>query len=209
MESKMKVKAIVFDYGGVIEKEEGDVIQEIATYLKTTRKDWERVYFSVNHLANSGKNTMNEVMALVAREFNATDEQISNIYKMLEESKKTKRLNLELVKIIKDLKKNNYKIGLVSNYSKSLRNKLSEQDIYHLFDEIIISEEVGYQKPQPEIFDIISKKLGVNNNEMIFVDDTERSLEGAENIGYVPILYRNNNQLLEDLLKHQILNIKI
>ncbi|MCF7833892.1 MAG: HAD-IA family hydrolase [Candidatus Pacebacteria bacterium] len=205
----MKVKAIVFDYGGVIEKEEGDVIQEIATYLKTTRKDWERVYFSVNHLANSGKNTMNEVMALVAREFNATDEQISNIYKMLEESKKTKRLNLELVKIIKDLKKNNYKIGLVSNYSKSLRNKLSEQDIYHLFDEIIISEEVGYQKPQPEIFDIISKKLGVNNNEMIFVDDTERSLEGAENIGYVPILYRNNNQLLEDLLKHQILNIKI
>ena len=203
---KFMIKAIVFDYGGVIEKEDGDVIQDIAIYLGTTRNEWQKIYFSVNHLANIGKKTMREVMAMVAKAFNATDEQISNIYEMLEERKKTKHIDLELIEIIKDLKNKNYKIGLVSNWSKVLRKKLKDQDIHDLFDEIIISEEVGYQKPQPEIFNITSKKLGIENSEMVFVDDTERSLEGAEETGYIPILYLNNEKLKSDL--SNILNIK-
>lgn len=201
------IKAIVFDYGGVIEKEDGDVIQDIATYLKTTREEWQKVYFSVNHLANTGKKTMREVMALVAKAFNATDEQISNIYEMLEERKKTKHIDLELIEIIKDLKKKDYKIGLISNWSKTLRGKLADQNIHDLFDEIIISEEVGYQKPQPEIFEITFRKFGIKSNEMIFVDDTERSLKGAEKIGYIPVLYINNETLKYDL--SNILNIKL
>jgi len=201
------IKAIVFDYGGVIEKEDGDVIQDVATYLKTTREEWQKVYFSVNHLANTGKKTMREVMALVAKAFNATDEQISNIYEMLEERKKTKHIDLELIEIIKDLKKKDYKIGLISNWSKVLRGKLADQNIHDLFDEIIISEEVGYQKPQPEIFEITFNKFRIKSDEMIFVDDTKRSLEGAEKIGYVPVLYTNNEILKSDL--SNILNIKL
>jgi HAD superfamily hydrolase (TIGR01509 family) len=145
---------------------------------------------------------MYEVMALVAKAFNATDEQISHIYEMLEEGRKTKHVDLELIEIIKGLKKKNYKIGLVSNWSKALRGRLADQNIHDLFDEIIISEEVGYQKPQPEIFNITSEKLGIENSEMVFVDDTERSLEGAEGIGYIPILYKDNKRFLEDLLRN-------
>jgi epoxide hydrolase-like predicted phosphatase len=199
------IKAIVFDYGGVIEKEDKDLIQEIARYLKITKEDWHNVYFTLNHLANTGKKTMREVFALVAKEFNASDEQISHIYEIVEESKKTKKVNWELIEIIKNLKINNYKIGLISNYSTALRNKLTDQNIIDLFDEVIISAEFGYQKPQPEIFEITSNKLGVKNNEMIFIDDTRRSLEGAESIGYIPILYTNNDTLKSDL---SILGIK-
>jgi epoxide hydrolase-like predicted phosphatase len=198
------IKAIVFDYGGVIEKEDGDIIQDVATYLKTTREEWQKVYFSVNHLTNTGKKTMHEVIKLVAKVFNATDEQISHVYEMLEENEKTKHLDLELIEIIKDLKKKDYKIGIISNWSKALRIRLSDQNIHDLFDEIIISGEVGYQKPQPEIFNITSKKLDIKNSEMVFVDDTKKSLEGAEGIGYVPILYKDNKQFLEDLSRYGI-----
>ena len=41
-------------------------------------------------------------------------------------------------------------------------------------------------------------------SELVFVDDTKRSLEGAENIGYIPILYKNNDLLKSEL--EQILN---
>jgi len=34
---------------------------------------------------------------------------------------------------------------------------------------------------------------------VVFVDDAKKSLEGAESIGYVPILFTTNQKLEEDL----------
>jgi putative hydrolase of the HAD superfamily len=193
------IKAIAFDYGGVIEIEEGDLIQEIADYLKITKEDWHKAYYSFNHLCNTGKSSWQEVLALTCKEFDTSDAQIAHILEMIQEKKKTKKINLGLVEIIKDLKSKNYKIALLSNNSVKLRQKLTDQNIIDLFDELIISEEVGCQKPSPEIFEILFGKLGVKNNETIFVDDAEKSLEKAKEIGFIPILYVNNEKLKEEL----------
>ncbi len=195
------IKAIVFDWGGVIEIKDRDSFVEIAGYLNVNIEDWRRVYYSYNYLANTGKKSMDDVLALTAKDFNASDEQIDYINSLRMEINKTKKINLELVEIIKKLKKVNYKIGLLSNTSSDLNRKLEEHNMLNLFDEIIISCEVGYQKPQPEIFQIIVNKMEVGINELLFIDDTERSLEGAESIGYVPILYKSNEQLKESLYK--------
>lgn len=195
------IKAIAFDYGGVIEITDGDLFQNIANFLQISKEDWQKMYFSLNHLNNTGKKTTQEVLALVAKEFNASEDQISHLHNMTEEHKKTKRINLELIEIIKDLKDKNYKIGLLSNNSVKLRQKLIDKNIIDSFDEVIISAEVGYQKPQPEIFEILFSKLGVNNDEIIFVDDTPQSLLNSNDIGYIPLLYVNNKKLKEDLLK--------
>jgi len=193
------IKAIAFDYGGVVEIEEGDLIREIADFLKITKEDWHKAYYSLNHLCNTGKNTWQEVLAFVCKEFSASDAQIAHVHEMIKEKKKTKKINLKLIEIIKDLKKKNYKIALLSNNSVNLRQKLVGQNIIDLFDEIIISGEVGCQKPSPEIFEILSNKLGLNKNELIFVDNAEKSLERAEEIGFIPLLYINNEKLREEL----------
>lgn len=104
-----------------------------------------------------------------------------------------------MIEIIKDLKKKDYKIGLLSNYSITLREKLARLNIIDLFDEIVVSSEVQLQKPQPEIFEILFQKLNLKANEVAFVDDTSQSLEGAEEIGYMPVLYKNNETLKNDL----------
>lgn len=117
----------------------------------------------------------------------------------MKENKGKYKLNYELIDIIKYLRDKNYKIALLSNNSSELRQKLSNDNILELFDEIVISSEVGCQKPQPEIFDILFSKLNLKANEVIFIDDTLRSLEGAEKIGYIPILYKDNDSLKSDL----------
>ena len=116
-------------------------------------------------------------------------------------------MNEELINTIKDLKKINYKIALLSNNSIELRQKLTENGIIDIFNEIIISAEVGFQKPQPEIFEILFNKLGVNADEVIFIDDTSRSLENADKIGYTPILFKDNKSLKLEL--SSILGINI
>jgi epoxide hydrolase-like predicted phosphatase len=194
------IKAIALDYGGVIEIKEGDLIQEIVDYLGISRTDWESVYYTFNHLTNTGKNTWPEVAAMVANKLDASDGQIAHIQEVIQKSNANRKINSLLIEKIKDLKDNGYKIALLSNNVITLRKRLEDQNILDLFDEVIISAEVGYQKPSPEIFDILFKALGVDSSEVVFIDDSKKSLEGAQNIGYTPILFTNNQKLEEDLL---------
>ncbi len=200
------IKVIAFDYGGVVEIKDGDIVQEIADYLQISKNDWQSVYYTLNHLSNVENKSWREVASLVAQKIGATDDQVLHIQHLIKEDGKTRKVNSELIEIIKNLKNSNYKIALLSNNVTELRQRLINHQIINLFDEVIISAEVGHQKPSPGIFGILFKKLDVISNEVVFIDDSEKSLEGAEKIGYIPVLYTTNQKLKEELEK---LGIKI
>jgi len=195
------IKAVVFDYGGVIELKEGDLVKEIADSLGITKEEWQKKYFSFNHLSNVGKVSTHEVFALVCKELGASHEQTSCVIDIINKFDKKRILNLGLLEIIRSLKEKKYKIGLISNYSAVLREKLVRHNIIDLFDAVVISNEVGYQKPQPEIFEKLFEMLGVENFETIIIDDTPNSLRNSDDIGYIPLLYTDNKKLKKDLLR--------
>ena len=62
------IKAIVFDYGGVIEINEKGLIKKITSYLNVPIEEWRKVYFSKNHLSNIHNMSYEEMFATVARE---------------------------------------------------------------------------------------------------------------------------------------------
>lgn len=193
------IKAIAFDYGGVIEITDKGLMQKIADYLQVTLEDWIKEYKTLNYLCNTGKNSYEEVYAFTAKKFDASDIQISHIHEMMKKNMETRKINFELIEIIKDLKSKNYKIGLLSNNYIKLRTQMTDEDTINYFDAVVVSSEVGYQKPQPEIFEFLFNKLGVKNNEVVFIDDSKSSLVGADKIGYIPILYKDNKSLKLEL----------
>jgi putative hydrolase of the HAD superfamily len=52
-----------------------------------------------------------------------------------------------------------------------------------LFDETVISGEVGIRKPDPAIYAMASERLGIAPAETVFVDDLEHNLEPAREAG--------------------------
>lgn len=193
------IKAITFDYGGVIKINESDLFNDIAKYLNITREELNKEYFSLNHLFNTQEKSYEDVMTLVVSKFNVSDEAKDYVLNLMKENYTKYHLNDELIDFIKELKNKDYKIALLSNNSSKLRETLIKDGISDLFDEIVISAEVGCQKPQPEIFDILFNKLSVQPNEVVFVDDTLKSLEGADKIGYIPVLFKDNKILKTEL----------
>jgi putative hydrolase of the HAD superfamily len=193
------IKAIAFDYGGVIETIDGGLTLRIANLLGTTEEEWDKVYHSLIYLFHTNKLSWEEVATLVAKKFNASDIQIDHMQEMIKENRATRRINWALIDIIKDLKDRNYKICLLSNNYIKLRQELIDLKLIDLFDTVVISAEVGCYKPQPEIFHILFKKLSVKSDEVIFIDDSQSSLDSAEEIGYTPLLFVNNEQLRKDL----------
>jgi HAD superfamily hydrolase (TIGR01509 family) len=204
---KNLIKAVVFDYGGVIKINENSLSSEICEYLKIDKEDWKKQYYLYNHLFNVGNTSFEDLFTLVASKFDNSEKTRKHVLNLIEVGKNKYHINLELIDIIKDLRKRKYRTGLLSNNSIELRKRLHENQITDIFDIILISAEVGYQKPQPEIFEILFKELGVKNSEVVLVDDSLKSLEGSGKIGYIPLLYKNNTLFKSEL--SDILNIKI
>ncbi len=199
--NKNIVKAIAFDFGGVIEITDRNLFQEIVEHLRVDIEEWKRIYFSFNHLRNVGEKTGKEVLGITAKEFGASDEQISHIHNLTLEIGKSKKINTDLLNLFTILRKQGLKIAIFSNNGKELRGRLDKNGILDLVDEAVISGEIGFQKPHKEAFEILFEKLGAKPHEVIFVDDTPKSLEKHAEIGYLPILFKNNQQLKEDLKK--------
>jgi len=58
-----------------------------------------------------------------------------------------------------------------------------------LFDEVVISGEVGLRKPDPPIFAVAAKRLGLPPEECVFVDDLPGNIEAAEALGMRGVLH--------------------
>ena len=76
-----------------------------------------------------------------------------------------------VISVLSTLKRNSIKVGLISNWDNTSRNVLKQNNLQDLLDDIIISSEVGYEKPSKEIFTFALKKANVKPNECLFVGD--------------------------------------
>lgn len=107
-------------------------------------------------------------------------------------------LDDQLVRLVQSLKPH-YKLGLLSNAPISLRGKLETLGIDVLFDEIIISSEIGCTKPSREAFMVAVDKLGVEPKETLFIDDNPANIEAAGKLGMQVVHYTSFNSAKEQL----------
>jgi len=87
--------------------------------------------------------------------------------------------------VLDDLRRG-HRLGVVSNfdYTPTARGILEREGIVHLFDTVVVSDEVGWRKPQPVIFETALGRLGVNAGEALFVGDrADIDVTGAQGVG--------------------------
>ncbi len=107
--------------------------------------------------------------------------------------------NKPLFNYIKNSLKPKYKIGLLSNAGDNWLDEIFTPDHLALIDEYVLSYATSFIKPQREIYELIAKKLGVEPNECILVDDRQKHIDGAQNSGMKAILYEDFSQMKTDL----------
>lgn len=93
------------------------------------------------------------------------------------------------IPVLKALREMGLKTALITNGDSVLqRFKINSLEIGELFDEIIISGETPYEKPQKEIFLLMAERLGVAPSEMMYAGDHPlNDVEGSRNAGCVPV----------------------
>ena len=103
----------------------------------------------------------------------------------------------EMVAAVRELREAQINTGLISN-SWSVAH-YDRELLAELFHDYVISAEVGLHKPKPEIYLLATKRMGVEPEESLFVDDLSENCEGAEAVGMTAIRHRAPEETLERL----------
>ena len=87
--------------------------------------------------------------------------------------------------------------GLISNSWGAGRYDRSSFEA--LFDGVVISGEVGLNKPDAAIYELGAERIGLPPAECVFVDDLRENCEGAEAVGMTAVLHRGAEGTVPEL----------
>jgi len=94
------------------------------------------------------------------------------------------RLEPGALELLQDLRGAGLRLGIISNFDLRLREILKHVGVLDLFEQIIVSSQVGAEKPSPRIFEEALRRFAVEPAELLHVGDEEKADgEGARALG--------------------------
>jgi putative hydrolase of the HAD superfamily len=184
------VKAVLFDFGGVITAPMGPMFATVATAAGADPTELAALligtYDADDHpmtRIERGEITFDELCRWARQEgaSRGWTLELAPMVRYLE----TIDLRQEMIERVADLRRRGYRTAIVTNNFKEITSLWRARvDIDGLFDTVVDSCEVGLRKPDPRIYHLTLERLGgVAPEEAVLLDDFEVNLAGAREIG--------------------------
>lgn len=203
----MKVKNIIFDLGGVLIDWNPEYVYLDA--FKGNRKKMEKFFdevctFDWNENQDAGYPLANATEDRIAL-FPEQADLIRMYYGRWEEMLRGSISGT--VSILKKIVSNNeYRVFALTNWSaETFPIALKRFDFLHWFEGIVVSGTEKTRKPFPEIYETTLERYDLKACESIFIDDNERNVAAANQLGIQTIKFLNPHQLKKDLKTKEIL----
>jgi putative hydrolase of the HAD superfamily len=189
------IRAIIFDFGGVLSIEPG-LLRFGDLYAKKLGGNPEEFKRAI--CDNWDKAVVNEISS---KEF------WENLAGVLKTDAETMRKDFmhdlgvrqEGLELARELKKG-YKLAMLSNQIEDwLEEVIEKHKMREVFDVIVTSYESRLAKPDIRIFKETVEKLGVKPEECVYIDDMEKNIAPAEELGMKMILFKDLEQLKKEL----------
>lgn len=196
----MTIRAVFFDFGGVIVRTEYQAPrQKLAERFGMDYEDIEKIVFGSPSAARASVGEVSEeehwqnvmkVLKLPAAEYpRVRDEFFAGDV-----------IDRNILNLLRSIKPK-YKTGLISNAWSGLRAYIEREKFDDAFHHMVVSAEVKAVKPDPKIYRIALERLQVKPNEAVFVDDLIENIEACEKLGMKGIHFRNPEDALGQLKK--------
>ena len=196
----MAIKKVIFDVGQVLVK-----FSPKNLFLKILKNEEEVDYFLKNictwewHIQQDLVYDTSKVAEPMAKKYPEYKEAIDAFYgRFLEMIEGTYKENVNLAL---QLKKQGYSIYLLSNFPGDQFEKYRLQNSYiDMFDDRIISGDVGLAKPDKKIYELAVQKFSLIPEESLFIDDKIENIKGAEKVG-IQTIHLEQSKDLKNLIK--------
>ena len=194
----MTIRAVFFDFGGVIARTEYQTPrQHLAERLGMEYEDVVKIVFDSpsSDRAAVGEISAEEHWREVMKRLR---QPMSDIETIREEFFAGDVIDREIVNYLRSLR-SDYYVGLISNAWSDLRDYVTAQKFEDAFEHMVISAEVGVMKPEAGIYQIALEQARVSPDEAVFVDDFYENVEGCQAAGMYGIHFQNPEQAMNEL----------
>jgi 2-haloacid dehalogenase len=199
------IEAIIFDYGNVLLEWNPRFVYN--RYFPDDPEGMEHFFKEVNfadwNMQQDKGRPFKEGVAVLSREFPHYSHLIQAYHDLWIDS--VGGAIAGTVDLLKRLKQAGYPVYGLSNWSAETFPHMRERhDFFDLFDDMVISGEVGHVKPEPQIFQILLDKIGKPAEECLFIDDSLANIQQAQKLGFATILFQSPQQLESSLRDFKI-----
>lgn len=197
----MAIRAVVFDIGGVLEiTPDLGLTERWETRLRLPAGELNQRMHDVWAAGSIGTITEGDVHQAITDRLGLDGQQLA-VFMADFWREYLGTANTQLIEYVRQLRPR-YRTGILSNSFVGVRER--EQAAYgfeDLVDEIVYSHEAGMSKPDPRIYALTCARLDVRAEETVFLDDTGRCVDGAQEAGLHAVRYQDNAQAIEEIEK--------
>ena len=131
-----------------------------------------------NKIVNDETNILDITRALINKLYKVKDRKIF---------KKVKEINSDV------------KIVIATNHVSFVKEFINSHFDVSYLDDLIISAEINRIKPNLDFYEFILDKYKINANELLFLDDNIKNINGANVLGIKTIKVEKNNDLVSEI----------
>jgi epoxide hydrolase-like predicted phosphatase len=203
--ARQPLTALIVDYGGVLTT---SLPESITVWLTAERisaelfgqlmREWmaEGVAASPVHELETGRMPAVEFERQLAERLRTADGTGPLADGLLTRMFAAFRAAPSMLDVLRNARAHDLRTALLSNSWGAGYNRDGWDE---LFDTVVISGEVGLRKPEPEIFLLTARQLGVAPEQCVFVDDLAINVRGAAKVGMVGVHHTGIESTVEEL----------
>jgi putative hydrolase of the HAD superfamily len=188
------LKNVIFDVGGVLlDWSPGRIMEGL--YADPTERDamQEIIFLHADWLElDRGTLSESELLARVAGRAQRPVPELDRLFEVVRESLQPKP---DTVALLASLAAGRVPLYCLTNMPPGTMAHLRERfEFWDCFDGIVASGEVNMIKPQPEIFEYLLNRYGLQAEDTVFIDDHVPNIDAARALGLHAVLFRNAQQ---------------
>jgi len=194
------IKAVIFDFGGVIKKSSTSSVRDIAAVYGISKKILFQKMRRFLELFRKGLISENQFWKELSSDLNKPMPKNKN-YLWRRRYEKSYYIYPSILNFAKKLKAKGIKTAILSNTISPHVEIISKKGGYKGFDVVVLSCNEGLQKPESEIYFLTVKKLNIKPKDCIFIDNKKQNLRPAKKLGMQTVLATNPRQIINEVSK--------
>ncbi len=190
------IKAILFDFGGVLGSDADTIFLQVLENNGITRAEAERLWEEHWPNLKLGKCGVDEIWNGVEARYGGR----VDVEQVRKEYNASISIDGEMLDFAKSLQDKSLRLAILANEAREwMQVKREKGGLDQVFEKVYGSADIGLAKPDKGVYELVLRDMGLKGKEVVFIDNLERNLVPAKELGMRCIIFRGLSYLKEEL----------